>query len=69
VIRVEPQPEPTDFDAKVRRPGQSALAELIGLPPTLGRPGPRRSKIAERLEDLPHDALPPFWRQCLPQLA
>lgn len=69
MIRVEPQPEPADFDAQVRQPGLSALAELVGEPPTVKRPGPRRKKIADRVEDLRHDELPPYWRQCLPQLA
>lgn len=69
MIRVEPQPEPPDFDAKVRQPGLSALAELVGQPKTIERRGPSRKKLAERVEDLAPDALPPFWRHCLPQLA
>jgi hypothetical protein len=69
VIHVDPQPEPPSFDTAVRQPGLSALAELIGQPPTIKRPGPRRGKLADRIEALPHDALPPFWRECLPQLA
>ncbi|MCX4247950.1 AAA family ATPase [Paraliomyxa miuraensis] len=69
VIRVEPQPQPYDFDARVRQPGHSALAELIGESLTVQRPGPRRSKKADRIEDLRHDDLPPLWRRCLPQLA
>jgi hypothetical protein len=69
VIRVEPRSEPDDFDARVRQPGLSALAELTGQPPTIKRPGPRRTKVADRVEDLRHDDLPPLWRVCLPQLA
>lgn len=69
MIRVELQPEPDDFDAKVRQPGLSAMAELTGRSPAIERPGPRRSKKADRVEDLRHDDLPPFWRHCLPQLA
>ena len=69
MIRVEPRPEPGDFDAKVRQPGLSALAELVGEPATIQRPGRRRRKLADRIEDLRHDDLPPLWRHCLPQLA
>lgn len=69
MIHVERQPEPDDFDARVRQPGRSALAELVGQPPTVQRPGPRRNKLADRIEDLRHGDLPPFWRHCLPQLA
>ena len=69
MIRVEVQPEPSDFDDAVRKPGLSALSELIGQPPTIKRPGPRRDKRADRIEELPPNALPPFWQVCLPQLA
>jgi hypothetical protein len=62
VIRVEPRPEPDDFDARVRKPGLSALAELTGQPPTVKRSGPRRKQLAKRIEDLRHDDLPPLWR-------
>lgn len=69
MIHVQPQPEPADFDARVRQPGLSALGELVGEPPAIKRPGPRRKQIAQRIEDLGHDDLPPLWRHCLPQLA
>ena len=56
MMHVDEQPEPTppafDFDGQVRQPGLSALAELIGKPPTIVRPGPRIKKRADRLEDL-----------------
>ncbi|WNG62151.1 hypothetical protein F0U59_51215 [Archangium gephyra] len=56
MIHVEKQPEPSppgfDFDQEVRQPGLSALAELIGQPPTLRRRGPRIQPRAQRLEDL-----------------
>lgn len=41
MIPVEPKPEPLEFDACVRKPGLSAIAELVGEPPTLKRPGPK----------------------------
>jgi hypothetical protein len=47
MIPVKPAPEPADFDRKVRKPGLSAIAELVGEQPILKRPGPRRRKIAE----------------------
>ncbi|MFY9820868.1 MAG: hypothetical protein WAM82_05765 [Thermoanaerobaculia bacterium] len=37
MIRVQPQPEPDDFDAKVRQPGLRALTEGAGDPPPLWR--------------------------------
>jgi len=33
MIRVEPAPEPADFDQKVRQPGLSAIAELVAQSP------------------------------------
>lgn len=68
MIHVRSQPPPADFDETVRQPGLSALAELIGQPPTVVRPGPRRAPIADRVEDLRAADLPPLWRRCLPQL-
>jgi hypothetical protein len=41
MIPVEPAPEPPDFDKKVRQPGLSAIAEMVGEPPTIQRRGPR----------------------------
>lgn len=67
MIRVEPAPEPPDFDQDVRRPGRAAIAELIGE--AAGeRPGPHREKVAERPEDIPPAAFPPFWRRALPDM-
>jgi hypothetical protein len=40
MIPVEPAPEPADFDSKVRQPGLSAIAELVGEPLTIKRRGP-----------------------------
>lgn len=37
MIRVEPQPEPPDFDASVRQPGLEALAEQREQPPAYWR--------------------------------
>jgi hypothetical protein len=65
VIPVDPAPEPPDFDRKVRQPGLSAIAELVGEPPLSKRRGRRRSKIADRREDIPSDSFPAFWRESL----
>jgi hypothetical protein len=65
MIRVDPAPEPPDFDQKVRQPGLSAIAEMVGEPPLLRRRGPRRSKIADQREDIPTECFPPFWRNGL----
>jgi hypothetical protein len=67
VIRVEPAPEPFDFDAKVRQPGLAAIAELVGDPAPV-RPGRARQKKAAQREDLRPDDFPPFWREALDDL-
>jgi hypothetical protein len=69
VIPVVQAPEPPEFDAKVRRPGLSAIDELVGRTPRLPRPGPKREKVADREEDIPADAFPPFWRDVLPEMS
>lgn len=64
MIPVEPQPEPPDFDSKVRQRGLRALRELRaeeGLAPRPGRPRTRREATTT-------DELPPFWRECLDDL-
>jgi len=61
MIRVEPAPEPADFDRKVRQPGLSAIAELVGEKPLVSRPGPRRKKRANRREDIPSSEFPAYW--------
>lgn len=68
MIRVLPAPEPADFDEKVRQPGLSAIAELVGEEPLRKRPGPKREKIAERREDIPPAAFPPCWTDALDDL-
>ena len=61
MIHVDLASEPPDFDSKVRQPGLSAIAEMVGEPPLIRRPGPRRTKIADRREDLHSSAFPDFW--------
>lgn len=63
MIRVQPAPEPPDFDQRVRRPGLRAVAEMVGEPATFQRPGPRRKVVAARREDLRPQDFPPFWRE------
>jgi hypothetical protein len=69
LIRVTPASEPPHFDQEVRIPGLRAIAELVGESSDPPRSGPRRQKVAERREDIPADAFPPFWRKILPDLA
>jgi 5-methylcytosine-specific restriction endonuclease McrA len=49
----------------VRQPGLSAIAELVGEPPTIKRRGRRRSKVADRREDISSENFPPLWREAL----
>jgi len=63
VIRVEPQPEPPDFDEKVRKPGLRALAELRGQPAEK-RPGPKR----EVKDSIQSKDLPDYWTKSLEDL-
>ncbi|HVG60407.1 MAG TPA: hypothetical protein VNA24_17750 [Hyalangium sp.] len=63
MIRVHQAPEPPDFDERVRQPGLRAIAELVGGPVTVARPGPRRKVAAERRENLKPEDFPPLWRE------
>jgi 5-methylcytosine-specific restriction endonuclease McrA len=60
--------EPPEFDAKVRQPGLSAIAELVGRQPRLKRRGPKRKKLADKEQDIPADEFPPYWREALPEM-
>lgn len=68
MIRVNLAPEPPGFDLAVRQRGLSAIAELIGLPPTIKRSGPRRKKIANRREDIPPESFPDYWTAAIDDL-
>ena len=68
MIRVAPAPEPPDFETQVRQPGLDALAELVGELPLRRRRGPKRTKIADRREDIPSESFPPFWTEALEEL-
>lgn len=68
MIRVEPVPEPPDFDARVRRPGLRAIAELVGEEPGSRRRGPRRKVPVRRREDLRAEHFPPIWREATDHL-
>lgn len=68
MIPVEPKPEPPEFDACVRKPGLSAIAEMVGEAPTLKRPGPKREKAADRREELRAADFPPLWREMTNEL-
>ncbi|WP_437315121.1 hypothetical protein [Sorangium sp. So ce385] len=68
MIRVQPAAEPPDFDAKVRQRGKAALQELIGSAEAPRRRGRPRAKLAEKVEDIPSEALPPLWTEALPAL-
>ncbi len=63
MIRVEAQPEPPSFDARVRQPGLRALAELRGQPAGK-RPGRKR----ELKQSIQSKDLPAYWTRCLDDL-
>lgn len=68
MIRVQPAPEPADFEARVRRPGLDAIAELVGEKPSKTRTGPRRKKVADSRDKIPPSAFEPLWRNVLPDM-
>ena len=68
MIAVALADEPPAFDAKIRQPGLSAIDELVGRPPRLRRPGPRREKLADEEQDIPADKFPQYWRDALPEM-
>lgn len=61
--------EPPDFDARVRRPGLSAIRELAGRRPLLRRSAHKRAAICGRYRDIPSVKYPEFWRDALPDVA
>jgi len=68
VIRVASADEPASFDAKVRRRGLDAIAELVGEAPSRTRRGPRRRHNFASRDQISADAFPTFWRGALPDL-
>ena len=68
MIRVKRAREPRRFDRDVRHPGLSAVDELIGKTPRLRRPGPSRTSVAKRPQDIPPEKFPTFWRRAIDDL-
>lgn len=69
MIPVEEAPKPKGFDAKVRRPGLRAIAEMVGKKPPYKRTrGKPFKKIASRERDIPSDKFPPYWTRALDDL-
>ncbi|MBF0142786.1 MAG: hypothetical protein HQL57_03255 [Magnetococcales bacterium] len=68
MIPVAQAPEPATFDTIVRQPGLSAIDELVGREPRLGRPGRRRKKIANQEQEIPAVKFPPYWRRVIPEM-
>ncbi len=67
MIPVTLRPEPECFATKVREPGKLAIAELVGEKPKR-LAGKRIPKVAERRDEIPAHAFPPYWTECLPEL-
>lgn len=61
-------PEPPSFEAKVRRKGADAIAELVGEARVHSRRGPKRKAIASLREQIPPSAFPPYWRDVQPEM-
>lgn len=68
MIRVNPAPEPASFDTRVRQRGLCALAELVGEPATVKRPGPKRKQVAASRDEIPAKLFPPYWRDATAEL-
>lgn len=71
MIRVSPQPEPTDFHHKVRIPGQRCIEERIGnvAGGELKRTGgPPCKKTADSRDEIKPDDFRPYWREVLPEV-
>ena len=62
MIRVMPQPEPDNFDQRVREPGSWAIAELAGRPSSRTR-GRRVFQVATSPSAIPGGAFPDYWKQ------
>jgi hypothetical protein len=68
MIRVQPAPEPATFQDNVRGPGLRAIAEMIGEIPAIIRRGRKRTKIAERREEIPPEKFPDYWTRAIDDL-
>jgi hypothetical protein len=63
--RVQSRPEPANFEATVRVPGQRLLKERRGDPSASPRPGPKRKPVATITPAMLVD----YWTRCLDDLA
>jgi 5-methylcytosine-specific restriction endonuclease McrA len=68
MIPVTRAAEPTSFDAKIRRRGLDAIAELVGESRSRIRRGPKRKRTYASRNRIPAAAFPEFWRDALPDL-
>ncbi|MEO5366222.1 MAG: hypothetical protein H7831_07665 [Magnetococcus sp. WYHC-3] len=68
MIPVVQAPEPPEFDANIRQKGLSAIDEMVGRKPRKGHTGRKRKKLADREQDIPAEAFPPYWRDILPEM-
>jgi len=58
---------PKSFALKVRNPGKTAIAELVGEKPKRTA-GKAFSKKAERRDEIPPSAFPTYWTDCIEDL-
>lgn len=63
MMRVELGPEPGTFDGKVRKPGLSAIAELVGESPLPGEERLDPRKTYPDRESIPGGRFPSHWRR------
>ena len=63
MIRVQQAKEPTSFNRRVRVPGLSAIAEMVGK----GKPRGAGGRF-KKPEDIPSDEFPTYWTRTLDDL-
>jgi ribosomal protein L13 len=68
MIPVSPAEEPETFDERVRQPGLSVIAELVGEPARIRRSGRKRRVVAQSREDLQPRHFLPLWRKATEDL-
>ena len=64
MIPVLPADEPKTFNSKIRKPGELAIAEMVGERPKRSSGKPFKTR-AKRRDELSSTDFPPYWRRCI----